>query len=341
MRDFWPTISQRGGLVAFQRGKASLETGIDLFDAQIDLVSLPSSGNGAERLVAGDGYGPLISGDGKWLAYLKKSRDSVGQELWVAELGSLRRRCLCKRLQPERFQTFPMDQRPVSMIWSEDRPHLYFVAKSESGGSTLQRFRVDSEDLETILSEMDQRATLRNPRPSRNGQYLSYVLRSGDSEQLQVRHLPSGNERTLFPGSDADSLFCAGWLRDGRSMIIAVRTSGDNRGAGPVEIHRADRSGRTQYLAGADRAYFRTLRLDPQDRELYLIKVDGLAHNLYALSLADNAWRPLTDNRFPGITYAGLATAPNGQLLYSRHESGTDISMIRFKRQIDSPNGKP
>ena len=53
--------------------------------------------------------------------------------------------------------------------------------------------------------------------------------------------------------------------------------------------------------------------------------VEGAAHNVYALSLADGTWRRLTDNNFQGVSFGGVDASLPGSLIYARQVKNQDL----------------
>jgi hypothetical protein len=150
--------------------------------------------------------------------------------------------------------------------------------------------------------------------------------------EVREHDLTAGRSTTLgrFAEAGGGRVFSKGWRAKNRSLVLVIVPT-KAADAGSVEVVQVERSGTSRTLASADGVFAATARLDDARDVLYLTRVDGAAHNLYALALGTGALRKLTDNGLPGVSFSGIDVRRDGTLLFSRQESAQDV-WVRVSR---------
>jgi serine/threonine protein kinase len=344
LQDFWSTAARATETVAFQRTRPSYEMGYFLAETRIFLASGDPPDFQFARLQVEDGYAPLLSPDGRWLAYLRTPSKAATQpalaflpDLWLQDLQSQRARPIGQRFELGSYYPFPLERLARNLVWSPDSRALVSVHRKPEGFE-IRRFRpqADSMDPEVLASTSRRSEELRDPALSPDGGAVAYGFRSADDSgvlvQVHVKDLATGADRLVLEErlGEADDLYCRGWP-DASSVLVLRSRPNPDRLTERVEVLRIETaSGDVRLLGQFDGAYGGTARLDPAMQALYITGVEERAHNLYVLSIESSTWRRLTQNQFPGVTYCGIEITQQGAILYSRQKWNKDIWKLRF-----------
>ena len=331
MKDIGPCVSAGSNRVAFQRQQPARS----FLESKIFTATWSANGLDEERMEVSEGFGPSISADGLWLAYLRvNAGEAIAIELWVKDLRNQRTRCIADRIQPQGYCEFPAGLGSLDVVWSRRRPELFFTAVTDQGSRHIVRCRVD---VETAQPEDISELTAQGQRIfdlclSRDEERLAYVLHPGpESREAQVHQLNllSLEDRVLFTRqlTARMPLHLAGWLADDQSLLGLSSTQNDDFTQDMELLEIAP--GEARIVDIVRQCYWSTARLESEQGLLYLTRADGPVHNLYAFSLVDKTWHCLTNNVLPQVTYSGI-NGIGGDLLYARQEEGGDIWMIRI-----------
>jgi WD40 repeat protein len=339
-KEFWPSVSRSADRIAFQRSAPILESGYELFDAEVFLGALEARRLAGEPSLVAAGFAPHLSGDGNWLAYLRLSasqeREAGMLELHVLNTSTLSMFTLTDRLKLPNTYTFPLGLEANCMLWAPEQPIIYFVDYPESGFGQIQRADFSRGDEEPVvvhaLGERD--GTGKDLQLSSDGNRLAHVVfsQSRDTAELHVLDLSANEDAILYRSSGSD-LLCKGWLDDSRTLIaLQLEPSSEADGTSTVEIIGFDTSGSPSTLGRIENVYAGTTRLDTRTGTLYLVSIIEKVHGLYAYSLADGSLNLLLSNELPGTTYSGIQVLADGSLLYSEQFSSNDIWLARMER---------
>jgi serine/threonine protein kinase len=338
LQDSWASFSADGRRLAFQRSRPAVGLGWGLFGSHIFLADLESSDLKNERLVVNEGGDARLSPDGEWLAYVKGYPPKVF-ELWLNDLRSDHDRRVTEHFNRPWFYPFPVDWLDINFAWSADSASLFFLTAPEGGPQEVRRLRPSSGETDSEVIVADRQATaLRDLQVSPSGRRLAYVRILGKEEtasELRGRDLVTGEDRILYTPERARSLelFSRGWLEDDDSVIVLEATTNPDW-TQRAAILRIRLSGPPERLGVVDGVFAGTARVDAKNGTLYFVKSDEEppAHNLYQFRLAGAALRRLTDNKIPGVSFAGLEVLSDGTLAFSQQERSENIWLMRFHR---------
>jgi hypothetical protein len=205
-RQAWLEIAgpERSRVVAFPAGRPPLS-----------FVDLPTAAQDAEQ--------PVVSGDGRWLGFVRRHRGRGS--LWLVDL----------RAAPIAGSSAPAPREIVDAGY--DVMELGFFpdgrivfAGWRPGGSRL--YVVDPGSPGTVELPVSGRP-LRHPAVSPDGKWLAYAEREGPSWQLWVMSLPAGPRRRLTEG-DCNSIEPA-WFADSKTLVYSTDCG---RGLGHTALAR-------------------------------------------------------------------------------------------------------
>ena len=166
----------------------------------------------SDRLVveAEDAEQPVVSLDGKWLAFVREARGHAG--LWV------------KELLPKANTTsasaagWQAGDDESSVLEAAFFPDDRIVFAAETGRSTAL-FTLDPETQRIAPLSVSSRLT-RYPAVSPDGQWLAYSQAEAGSWRLWVMRFSTGVKRRLTIG-DCNSIAPA-WFRDSKTLVYAT-----------------------------------------------------------------------------------------------------------------------
>jgi len=294
-----------------------LSTGEDLFRSRVYLRR-----DGAPEKSVTHGYAPLLSPDGRRLAFLRRSRQA-SHELWLIDLETGREQRLTDALALIGFNPIPLDRIPALLSWHGGV--LYAGIIGPPGHITLAKFEGPGWKVAPVpLSGEWTRLT--DARISPSGLLAGLVGgNSNGSRQVLVHDLERKITHPLYSDSGAGTLYLAGWL--GRKTLVAARSFVSNsRKVFEVLVLAVDSSKRQMPYQGE--GYGGTVRLNGQT--IVFIGSPGGIHNLYELDLGTAETRKLTDNQVAGVTFSAPAVTSQGTILYSYHVSNVDVKLLRL-----------
>jgi len=347
LQDFWPSVSRESGTVAFQRTKPSYEMGYFFSNTRIFLASGSPPDFQFARPQVENGYAPLLSPDGRWLAYLRTPSKAATEpmlalipELWLQDLRGQQARPIGDQFELGSYYPFPLERLSRNLTWSPDSKSLISIHRKPPGFE-IRRFspQADNASPEVLAATAQRSEELRDPAVSPDNEHLFYVSRSARNEgsvfQVHIKDLSGGADRMvledrLSSGLD-DELIGRGWVDAASVLVLRCRTNPDQLTVRAEILQVATDSGKVHLIGQADHVYAGTARLDPMTKTLFVTGVEERAHNLYAYSLQDGQSRRLTENEFLGVTYSGIEVASRGAILYSRQKWNKDIWKLRFR----------
>ena len=319
--------SASGSLIVIQRSKPTISArsfDSDLYVAQLSKIQLSDL-----RQIVTDAGWPLLDRTGQRLAYVKQTQPTQ-QQLWVEDLESQHQWLVTDHLRPPERYAFPKQRAQSNSIWSAVGESIYFVER-EANRQAIREF-VFSSGTSKRIADAQPGVDLYDLRPSADGRRLAYIRRSAGPafrSEVVVRDLFSGKETTVLLRAHDRGLriFCPGWDADD-ALVILLGTvlADDSERLGAVRI---DGSGKQSAASLAVRGFGGTARVDVSSESLILTSVDSQGfHNLTRVLLSDGRARQLTQNRLPGVSFAGIEVLDHQRVLFCRQESNLDLWLI-------------
>ena len=332
VQDLWPTGSGTSSLVAFQRTKPTIGVPA-ILDSNIFVAHVAKGQLGEPRLTINDAGQPRLAPSAQWLTYVKRAKGR-NFDLWLKDLQSEHQWRLSDRFRLSPLYLFPMDWVELNLTWAPDSSEVYFVALGQSNRCEIRRANPAKNESMTVVIGKEG-VEFHDVHLSFDGRLLAYVARSrGSSAQSEVivRDLASGHQSTLFSRTHdpRERIFCQGWRRNGDLVVLQGVVNPDR--SERLQAVQIDAAGGQTVLPLVARGFGGAARLDPLSDSIILTTIDPELgfHNLMLIALDDGRKRQLTNNRLPGISFAGLEVLPNNQVLFSRQEANSDLWLIDF-----------
>ncbi|HEX9699687.1 MAG TPA: protein kinase [Acidobacteriota bacterium] len=329
--EFWPTVSDDGSIIAFERVRSD---GFGFADAEIVVGELRATGIGSERVVVADGYSPGISPNGRWVAYLLTGPE-FSTELWVFDMQTQRTHRVTRRFTRSNRDPLPSDWFDINFDWAPDGSTLFFVANGEDEGDVTRIDEIRAVGMPTeagsetrLIVRGEPRSEFRDLLLSPDGGRLVYAVGPRGSPEIRIHDLSDGSESVVFHDTGAAAVQFKGWLQDGALVVLRGISAGvsENR----VEILNVGESGDVTHLGEISGALVHNARLEPRTETLYVIQDEAGIHNLGAYSLRERSLRRLTNNLQPQTSFSGLDITASGELLFSKHSRSLDLWHIRL-----------
>ena len=324
--DFWP--SESASVLAFQRVRAGSPGRADPFEADIYLAKE------GQLSALTPGYLPLLSPDGRQLAFLRRSELTGRHQLWVSDLRHGGERLLTDSLAFVRFRILPpMDRLPAALVWSGN-DLLAGLGSPSSRDASIIRFTPEDGTIREILGG-GRWSRLSDLHVSPDGERLTFVAEEGRSRQLITLTLGTGDPEEVYtePGSGATYLYCPGWIDDRRVVFIRSLRA-ESRQMMEVFVAATDSNRIDRIFRGE--GFPATAQLGP-GAKLYFTAPNGDAHNLWKLDLQDGSRRQLTDNQATGVTFSTPSITSDGRIVYTYHANNLDLKVLRLSGVEDSP----
>ena len=328
LSDFAPVAG--GGRVAFQRSRPSMPFGHRFFDSSVLVGPLEPGRLTTETQLIEEGFAPSVSPDGSRLAYFQRPAARSHFVLRVRNLLTGQTTTASDRAPIMSFGVFPLDWIEQNVAWSRKTDEVFFVASDDQAYS-LGSYRPSAEvgQRVQVLATSGPKELIRDLHVSPDGNRLAYLRYDTAKKafELRVRDLASGAE-TVFASepSGRAGVVCRGWAREGKSIVLVIRTVGDPPGARVREVRGP---GQGSDVATIEGAFATTARLDEARSLVYLTRVQRSVHNIVRVSLLTGDVRDVTTNQLPSVSFGGVQPLESGGFMYSRDERKADIWIVR------------
>jgi len=339
LSDFAPTIALGSSLVAFQRLKTQLIQGSGLVDTEIYLAEIDALRLRNLRQVVELGSAPLLSPDGRWLAYLLHRKNHGNLELRLKDLQTSQEKLVSESIRMTEVSDVPRDWGPKSAAWSADSSALFYSEMHNEDRMTLKKLPVNAglASADALIAVIgDPGDQIRDPTPSSDGSSIAYcIMKTAVPPTWEIHTLQSAHthERPLFSDPDSFRLYCLGWYGQ---RILALRKYRPNRrgdSSARVEILAIDPDRTITSIGAQDRAYAQTALLDRANGVIYLTVVENEIPNIKAFHIASRTSAMVTENQREDTYLTGLQTCAAGRLFYSQHKYMSDIYRMSFERK--------
>ncbi len=218
---------------------------------------------------------------------------------------------------------YPVDWGEQLVTWSPNGDTLYYVDRPEA--FAIRRFRPGAEGPGEPLFFFDG-DYIRDLYVSPDGARLGFLTWTRGECALHAIDLGTGEDEVLtrFTGPFS-RVFGRGWLRDGRRFVL-VRTSAVHEdSSADIDVLVASGGSAPALVATTEGGFTVTSRLDSARGVLYLTRMVGGIHNVYAVGLDERRTVAVTDNRLPGVTFSGIRPVRGGGFVVVQNERKRDI----------------
>jgi serine/threonine protein kinase len=326
--DYWPSVSEAGSRIVFQRTQPTPQEGFQFLDAQVFEAPFATAALDAKSVA--DGFGPRLSPDGSWVAYYQRLPGIRSLRVMVKNLVTGESRTLSDRgAMPAIAATgMPVDLVGQTMTWSPTGATLFYLAVVDAG------YEVHRADLNTagepvVVAAGEQGTTFKDLYVSPAGSGLAWLAMSKETFKVEILDLPS-TRRSLpaIKREQATGHDLAGWAGEGR--IVLQRTQ--QRGT-VYEMHldEVTLDGKSRSLAFIADSPVPSVHLDVERSRVLLTRDESGVHNIYAVSLRDGAVTRVTSNESPGVAFSGIQSLRAEAIVFAREERKRDIWVVQRK----------
>ncbi len=320
MRDVEPSVS-RNGLVAF--GRTPLSSRRPTESSSIFVGSLRDARLQDIHAVAREGFGPLLSPDGRWLAFMSDGGGTGGPHMNLLDLLSGHTRDLGERpMESLAYMDFPWSFSKRDYCWSEQGA-LFFSQGSKSSGSRIVRLQPGREPEVMVELQVGEIATQFASRPDGSG--LFFVSATGEvgGSVFEVRE---GRRSLVLEATARGTLTVLGFFRG--AALVSEQSALDRsilvKSAGPGTVRELVR-----FEGEANR-----LRLLPGMTSIAFSRRDAMnVENVYLKNLETGRETQVTANGIPGIGFSPVGDSGSNTLVFSQQLRNKDLGIIRLDRR--------
>ncbi len=320
-RDITPSISADGA-VAFAR--VSLASNYPWSMSSI-LIGTFVDGRLAEpRVALRDGWNPVLSPNGKWLAYLVYQGNPASPRLHLMNVESGHSSELGEAPLTSRvFMAFPWYFGMRDFQWSSSN-ELWFVSGNAAAGSRILRLHPSSPASATEVVQLKPGEVASSLVPGSAGE-LAFVRSEAGKAGGRVAHVVQGRESTRFV-SPTGLLAILGRL--GSALIVSESPQSGEERSTVRSIEGA--TVRTLFELNVKPS---TLRLLPGLRSISFSRRDAQdVENVFLRNLDTLAETMVTANGIQGIAFSPISFSGPHTLVFSQQLRNKDLGIIRLDR---------
>jgi Tol biopolymer transport system component len=333
--DLWPSINAKGSRIAFQR-RAAAQFGFDpLFRSTVYWAELDDNRLGKLHLVAAEGGLVRMSPDGARIAFVRVGAGGI-RELVVRELATSQERVVDRGLRTGRLEPDPFGPLWPVASWSPDARNLAYSTLRSDESSEVRIASADPRR-EPLVVATGPDVTSAQLCFSNDGRSLAALLEShpdnGPTVALINIDVATGASKVLRKSAtdlESDTRL-VGQGRGGDWVLLNRALTGEGNPLREVVKVATDGSERTILKF---EAHVGPLSFDPPGERIYF--TGRLPHetiqNIWVVDLIAREVNPITDNQRPSTFYSAPELFDANRLLYTQHESNSDVWLIHLER---------
>ena len=317
-RDITATLSS-GDRIAF--GRTALASRLPTDQTSILVGSIKEGRLQDAHVVVRDGFGPLLSPDGRRLAFMSRPSQGAAPRLNLLDVDTGHARDLGARpARALRFMDFPWSFSRRDYGWSR-QGDLYFAEETDG---VLKIVRVRPEGDPETLAQLAAGEGVQDLTPGPDGSSLSFVRTNGNDPAGTVVQLSDGRTTTLFSAKQ-------GWLTllgpSKEGLLLAHQERLDD----PVRLLSVTRSAAREILQF--RAVPSSWRLVSSLNAIAFSRRDARdVENIFLKDLATGVETAVTGNGIQGIAFSPVSDSASGLLVFSQQLRNKDLGIIRIDR---------
>ena len=316
-RDVTPTVTS-GGRIAFAR--TLLVGPTPLVSTSIILGTLDGARLEETRMVVRDGFAPLLSPDGRLLAFMTRATGESPPHMNLLDVESGHVRDLGARLiQSLSYMDFAWAFVRRDFTWTA-RGVLFFTDTVDGVSARVMKLVPGAEpELVTTLAKGE------NPQNlvlNADGSRLFFVRAGATNSGGVVTEIYRGRVSSLFTATQG-SLSVLGL--SGEAVILALRNSANE----PIEILSFEQ-GHPRRVASFT-AVSNTWRFIPGLNAVTFSRRDAVdVENIFLVDLQSGKETPVTSNGIQGVAFSPVSDSGRGLLVFSQQLRNKDIGIIRL-----------
>jgi serine/threonine protein kinase len=320
-RDITPSISARGQL-AFAR--VSTASSLPWNMSSVLIGPVQDGRLRDARMVLREGWNPVLSPDGEWLAYMQMQGSTLTPRLHLLNVESGHSREIAEMPAIARiFMAFPWYFVQRDLHWSASGD-LWFVAGSSKEGSRVLRLNPRSGGPPETVTRLQPDEIASSFVSNADGTRLFYV-RSDRKPGGSIREVVNGHDSVRY-SSDSGTLSILGIA--GPALIVAhVPRPGEDR-ASVLSLEGTKARKLFDLEARAS-----TLRLVSGHGAVAFSRRDARdVENLYLKNLETLAETMVSVNGIQGVSFSPVAVMGPHTLVFSQQLKNRDLGIIRIEQ---------
>ncbi len=321
--EYWADVSPDGKYVAFQKAIYPDRP----FSSSIAVKQIEG---GAPIVVSPEGFYPVWSNDGEWVAFFRQSQD--GRAIWrVRRSGSGAVKIADGDIRVPGYLPTPylvIDSNYLS--FSPDDRTVAFAIRTDGG---IWLASVDGQEKRQLTSNAESGVFSHSPTWTRDGKAIVYVRQrntkpTGRESRIAVSMIETetGNERTVFETNESFRLL--GLDEKNENLIFAQLADPTDLSATPkaIDIYSVSLSTKAlKKINTLEHAYFHNIHLSRDARSLAFVSRKDDVTALWTVSLVGGTPRSLSVENDPKVLFSKLAWSPDGQSIVFGKQTRTNL----------------
>ena len=326
--DYWPSVSESGGRIAFQRTRPTPQEGFQFLDARVFVA--PFAPSSLEAQPVADGFSGQLSGDGAWLAYNQRLPDPKRVRLLVKNLGTGEERAISDHceLQVVTATLVPVDWVNKTKAWSPVASWLYFIVNND-GGFEIHRVDAQSDGPPEVLAKAQAGVRIVDLATSPDGRAVAWLETTKEQYVVHVLEGPDSGKSLPAIARAGGAHYLVGWLRPDAILLKHHQRRGEVQ---EIQLIEVPMTGAARTVATIRDAAIPVVSPDPTRARVLVTRNEQGVHNIYAVSLRDGALQKLTINETPGVSFSGIQPLRADAIVFAREERKRDIWVVQKKR---------
>ncbi len=321
-RDITPTISADGHLAFARVSPASSYpwTLSSIFHGRLTVGQLAEP-----RVALREGWNPVLSPDGKWLAYLLLGGSGATPHLNLLNVESAHSRQIAEMpLTSRTFMAFPWYFSIRDVQWST-RNELWFAQGPREQGTRIVRLDPVSGAAPVEVLKLAPGEMVSTLVPNADGSGVFFVHSTRGRPGASVREIRGSTDAPRF-AAPTGALALLGTL--GRALIVTHQKAAQED---LVKVLTLEGGGVKTLFELAARPW--SVRLVPGLRAVAYSRVDPRGvENIFLKDLDSGAETIATANGIQGIGFSPVSVLASSTLVYSQQLRNKDLGIIRLDR---------
>jgi serine/threonine protein kinase len=316
-RDITPSVSKDGRMV-FARTRAAATTPTE--QSSIVLSSLTDAGAGEARVVFREGFSPLLSPDGRHLAFMTQAQSAALPHLNLLDVESGHVRDLGERfLRAIAYMDFAWSFTRRDFTWS-NQGHLYFMGTADGKAARVMKVKPGNEP--EVVATLPPGDEVKDLTISPDGARVLYT-RIKRGEPSVITEVIGNRLSPLFSTTQMSTSLLG--LVQGTPLI--TQRAGLNEPVVVSELVNGRLREKVRFKAVSE-----SWRLVASGRAVAFSRRDsGDVENIFLVDLQSGKESPVTSNGIQGVAFSPVSDSGKGVLVYSQQLRNKDVGIIRLE----------
>jgi Tol biopolymer transport system component len=299
------------------------------------IMVAPRDGSAKSMSVSAEGFSPIWSPDGRWIAFFEKTVEGIGI-FRVGPDGAEKVRLAAGTIVPPGYTATPHMKIGVNHIAWAPRSDLLAYTATLEGFSNIWTVGADGSGLKDLTSNRDTNEKLCCPAWTSDGKYLVYSSSSWSQSQRKISRLwlyrvTDGETKAIFESAATFRFLGFG---EGGAALLAQASADVTSAVTPqslnvISLSLADHSAKK--ISTIDNAYIHNVHLSRDGRTIAFVSKRDDQTALWTVPVNGGTPKRILTENDPKILISSLAWAPDGSSIIFGKETRTNLLSMLAK----------